>query len=94
MTSQIGSGHGLVPSDNKQLPKPGLVKIHVAIWRHYTTVIYDFTFSASANSSHVTADNRHASVVSSFKDPRYICLVNSKIIVVLQFHSLGVMHYF
>ena len=30
----IGSGNGLVPSDNKPLPEPMLTRISVAIWRH------------------------------------------------------------
>ena len=31
---KIGSGNGLVPSDNKSLPEPVLMKISNAIWRH------------------------------------------------------------
>ena len=31
----IGSGNGLVPSDNKPLPEPMLTKICGAIWCHY-----------------------------------------------------------
>ena len=30
----IGSGNGLVPSDNKPLPVPMLTQFYVAIWRH------------------------------------------------------------
>ena len=30
----IGSGNGLVPSGNKPLPEPMLIKISNAIWRH------------------------------------------------------------
>ena len=30
----IGSGNGMVPSDNKPLPEPMLTQIYVAIWHH------------------------------------------------------------
>ena len=30
----IGSGNGLVPTDNKQLPEPVLAKISNVIWGH------------------------------------------------------------
>ena len=33
--NSIGSGNGLVPSDNKPLPEPVLTKISNAIWYHH-----------------------------------------------------------
>ena len=39
----IGSGYGLVPPGNKRLPELMLTQICIAICRHWTTMIYEYS---------------------------------------------------
>ena len=40
LSVNIGSGNGLVSSDNTPLPEPMLTKISVTMWRHLTTISF------------------------------------------------------